>query len=163
MNKVLEYNGFLGSIEFSLEDNILFGSLLYINDLVTYEGETLEELRETFKEAVDEYLEFCKECDKEPEKPFKGVFNVRIPPEMHKKAVYEAERRGITLNQLIGDAIRNEVDVSSINSLEHKEITDKIDDVGARLDNAFMDLNCTFATNSYIINRALFLKGENNG
>ena len=150
MIKVLEHNGFIGSIEFSLEESILFGSLLYINDLVTYEGQTIEELREAFEEAVEEYIELCKECEKEPEKPFKGVFNVRVSPEIHKKAVYEAERRGVTLNQFIGDAIKNELDFIHSNSLEHKAISDKIDAVGAQLDNAVIDINSTFAVNTYM-------------
>lgn len=162
MSKVLEYNGFIGSVDFSIEDHILFGSLLHINDLVTYEGETLQELEDAFKEAVEEYIELCKECDKEPEKPFKGVFNVRVSPETHKKAVFEAEKRGVTLNQFVGEAIRKSIENDEVSTKEHKEISDKIDNVGNRLDNAFMDLNSTFAVSGFM-SKALMLGGVNNG
>lgn len=162
MSKVLEYNGFIGSVDFSLEDQILFGSLLHINDLVTYEGETIQELEKAFQEAVEEYIELCKECDKEPEKPFKGVFNVRVSPETHKKAVFEAEKRGMTLNQFVGEAIQKSIENDEVSTKEHKEISDKIDNVGNRLDNAFMDLNSTFAVSGFM-SKALMLGGVNNG
>ncbi len=163
MSKVLEYNGFIGSVDFSLEDQILFGGLLHINDLVTYEGETIQELEEAFQEAVEEYIELCKECDKEPEKPFKGVFNVRVSPETHKKAVFEAEKRGMTLNQFVGEAIQKSIENHDINTKEHKEISDKIEDVGNRLDAAFMDLNCTFAVSGVIAKSVILGGGINNG
>ena len=158
MSKVLEYNGFIGSVDFSIEDHVLFGSLLYINDLVTYEGETIQELEEAFKEAVEEYIELCKECDKEPEKPFKGVFNVRVSPEIHKKAVFEAEKRGVTLNQFVGEAIRKSIENDDISAKEHKEISEKIDDVGNRFDEAFTEMNRNFAANSAF--SLMVMKGE---
>lgn len=158
MSKVLEYNGFIGSVDFSLEDQILFGSLLHINDLVTYEGETIQELEKAFQEAVEEYIELCKECDKEPEKPFKGVFNVRVSPETHKKAVFEAEKRGMTLNQFVGEAIQKSIENYDINTKEHKEISDKIEDVGNRFDEAFTQMNRNFAANSAL--NLMIRKGE---
>ena len=58
---VLEYKGYAGSVEFSSENNILFGKVIGINGLISYEGESVAELREDFKAAVDDYLEICKE------------------------------------------------------------------------------------------------------
>ncbi|MGI0119631.1 type II toxin-antitoxin system HicB family antitoxin [Zooshikella sp. RANM57] len=71
----LSYKGYHGSVEISTEDNILFGKVLFISPLVNYEGETVKELQEAFKEAVDDYLEDCKAQGVEPEKPCKGSFN----------------------------------------------------------------------------------------
>lgn len=65
---VLKYNGFIGSIDYSGEDDMLFGEILYIDDLVTYEGKDLDELKKNFKEAIDEYIELCKKHNKEPER-----------------------------------------------------------------------------------------------
>lgn len=110
MNNVFEYKGFLGSAEISMEDAVLFGKLLYVNDLVTYEAETMHELKTAFEEAVDDYVDFCSCHGKEPEKPFKGSFNVRISPELHRKAAFEAEKQGITLNQFVQRSIEHEVD-----------------------------------------------------
>lgn len=158
MNQVLEYNGFIGSIEISLEDNVLFGSLLYINDLITYEGKDIQELRQAFEEAVDDYILFCEECEKEPEKPFKGSFNVRIAPELHKAAVYEAQRRGKKLNQFVGEAIKRELEAENKNSMEHREISEKIEDVGNRFDEAFTAMNRNFAFSSAV--NLVIKKGE---
>lgn len=107
MSNILQYKNFYGSIEFSLEDSVLFGKLLYVNDLVTYEGETLQELHQAFCESVDDYIAFCEKMGKEPEKPFKGTFNVRISPELHKAAALKAAGEHISLNQLVSAAVES--------------------------------------------------------
>lgn len=76
--KSLKHKGYVGSSNISLEDNCLYGKIEFINDLVTYEGQTPEELKAAFIEAVDDYIETCKELEQAPEKPFKGSFNVRF-------------------------------------------------------------------------------------
>ncbi|AAP95794.1 type II toxin-antitoxin system HicB family antitoxin [[Haemophilus] ducreyi] len=106
---VLEYKGFIGSIEYSLEDNILYGKILYINGLFTYEAQTIEELRKEFHSAVDDYIEFCQEQGIETCKSFSGNFNVRITPELHKKASLLATKQGLALNAFVYKAIENEV------------------------------------------------------
>ena len=83
----LKYKGYEGTIETSIEDDILFGTIAFINDTVTYEAETITKLKEEFHSAVDHYLKLCEKVGKEPDKPFKGIFNVRISPELHKEAV----------------------------------------------------------------------------
>lgn len=105
MSNILQYKGFFGSVEISIEDDVLYGKLLYVNDLVTYEANTTSELKQAFEESVDDYLDFCAAHNKEPEKPFKGSFNVRISPELHKAAAIEAEKKGITLNQFVQQSI----------------------------------------------------------
>ena len=104
--KHFEEKGYVGSIEFSIEDSVLHGKLLGLKDLVTYEAETIVELKKEFILAVDDYLETCKEVGKEPEKPFKGVFNVRTGRELHRRAVTVAKDRGIKLNELIKIALK---------------------------------------------------------
>lgn len=70
-NNVLTYKGYYGSIELSLEDNCLFGSLIGLeNGAMTYEGDTITKLKDQFEETVDIYLEHCRECGIEPQKPF---------------------------------------------------------------------------------------------
>ncbi|WP_332914202.1 type II toxin-antitoxin system HicB family antitoxin [Algoriphagus boritolerans] len=81
--KYLEYKGFTGSIEYSPEDDLLFGKVLGIQGLISYEGVTGKHLEEDFKSSVDEYLTICKVEGKTPEKSFKGSFNVRIPADLH--------------------------------------------------------------------------------
>ena len=105
MSEIASYKGFTGSMDVSDEDDCLFGKILFINDLITYEGQTVAELKRAFKEAVDGYIEHCQEVGKEPNKPYSGSLNVRIGGERHKQVAQRAASQGISLNQFIADAV----------------------------------------------------------
>lgn len=105
MSKTLSHLGYTGSIEHDLKDKCLFGQLLYVNDIITYQGDTIAELEASFTEAVTEYIQTCREIGKLPEKPFSGTFNVRIKPEVHRKLAYKAAETGATINQLVSQAV----------------------------------------------------------
>jgi predicted HicB family RNase H-like nuclease len=109
MKNTLEYKGYQAKVEFSVEDDVLFGELSGINDLVTFEGDNVQELKQAFHDAVDEYLELCKQQGKTPEKAYKGSFNVRIKPETHRLAARKAEALGISLNEFVEKAITSQV------------------------------------------------------
>lgn len=106
---MMEYKGYFGSAHYSDDDEVFFGKLEYIRALVSYEGMDVSSLQKAFKEAVDDYLTFCKETGKEPEKPFKGTFNIRIDPALHKKLVATAADQGVTLNSYIKDVLTHAV------------------------------------------------------
>lgn len=105
MNNQLKHNGYIGSIEASLEDNCLFGKVLFIKALVSYEGKTVAELDKAFREAVDDYLATCQTLGHAPEKPCKGSFNVRVGHDLHLAAALEATRKNVTLNDLTRQAL----------------------------------------------------------
>lgn len=106
MNNTIEYKGYAGSVEFSEEDALFFGKVMGIRALVSYEGETARELIEDFHSAVDDYLESCAAEGTEPEKPYKGSFNVRISPELHRQAALTAAARQMSLNSFVEDSIK---------------------------------------------------------
>lgn len=103
----LEYKNYRGNVFYSAEDRIFYGEIMGIKDHVSFEGDTVDSLEEDFKKAVDHYLFVCKKIGKDPDKEFKGVFNIRISPELHREAYYYANESGVTLNKLIGDCIEN--------------------------------------------------------
>ena len=103
--ETMQYKGFLGSIEISKEDKILFGKLLHINGLVTYEAETYPELESAFQEAVEDYLDDCEKRNIEPQKSCSGTFNIRITPEKHKKLTFLASLSESSLNSLMNEAV----------------------------------------------------------
>jgi len=109
MKNTLKYKGFIGSVSFEDEDNILFGKIEGINDLIMYEGESVTEIKQMFREAVDEYIESCKHFNKPLLKSFKGSFNVRVKPDIHQQAAMLAKMQGISLNQLVQNAIEKEI------------------------------------------------------
>jgi len=105
MENNLEYKGYLGSVSFNANDEVFFGKVHGISDLVTFEGQSVEELKKAFKEAVDDYLATCAELGKEPNKTFKGTFNVRLTAELHQRAAITASRKSISLNDFVRKAI----------------------------------------------------------
>jgi predicted HicB family RNase H-like nuclease len=109
MKNVLEFKGFIGTVNYSAEERVFFGKLEGINDLVTFEGTTVDALENSFKEMVNLHIEDCEREGKPSEKVYKGVFNVRVSNELHKKAAQKAAAEGITLNQLVKHAIKREL------------------------------------------------------
>ena len=109
MSSLMEYKGYHAKIEYSAEDEVFVGRVLGINDVLAFDGENVEELKTMFCECIDDYLEMCQELGKEPDKEYKGTFNVRVSPDLHKKAVLEAEKRSISLNQFVAESIENEL------------------------------------------------------
>lgn len=105
MKNYLEYNGYIGTLQFSADDKIFFGKIQGINDLVTFEGSSVKELEKSFKEAVDDYLETCKLLNKSPEKIYKGSFNVRVSQELHQKIALLATKKGLNLNEIVKEAL----------------------------------------------------------
>lgn len=109
MKNIIEYKGYIGSVEFSEEDEIFFGKVLGIRSLLSYEGETAKELVSDFHEAVDEYLDMCESENKEPERAYKGSFNVRISPDLHKKLVVYALNHDMSLNKYVEKVLETAV------------------------------------------------------
>ena len=107
MNNTIEYKGYIGSVEFSEKDSVFHGKVQGIRALISYEGSTAQELIDDFHTAIDDYLELCEEENIEPEKAYKGSFNVRISPELHKKAVVYAYSQQTSLNRVMEDALYN--------------------------------------------------------
>ena len=105
-NNILEYKGYHTRVEFCAEELMLRGKIEGISDLVNFECENIKDIEKEFHEAVDDYLEFCKEVGKEPDKEYKGTFNVRISPELHKKLVNVAMKNGDSLNASVEKAIQ---------------------------------------------------------
>ena len=111
MNSVIQYKDYIGSVEFSEEDLIFYGKVQGISSLISYEGKNGIELIYDFHNAIDEYLSLCEKEGIEPEKAYKGSFNVRIAPELHKAAVIAALHKQMTLNRFVEYAIALAVDV----------------------------------------------------
>jgi predicted HicB family RNase H-like nuclease len=105
MTDYLNYKEYLGTIDYSAEDEVFYGKVFGIDDLVNFEGTSVSELKKSFQDAVDDYLELCKELDKTPEKSFRGTFNVRVPAHLHKRAAILATQYKMTLNEFVKTAL----------------------------------------------------------
>jgi len=106
----LIYKGFTGSFDASLEDECLVGKVLFIDDIVTYEGETVPELKANFQAAVDRYLTYCEKTGKAANKPYSGTFNVRVGSDLHRQAAIAAQDASINLNEYVARAMQAAVE-----------------------------------------------------
>ena len=105
----ITHKDFIGKFNFVEDEDIFYGKIEGISDLVTFEGTSVTELKESFIEAVDDYILLCKEANKDPYKSFKGTFNIRISSDLHRKAAMTAAKVNLNLNQFVQKAIESAV------------------------------------------------------
>ncbi len=141
-NNVLEYKGYHTRVEFDANDRILTGKIEGITDFVNFECEDLKDVEKEFHEAVDGYIEFCKEAGKEPEKEYKGTFNVRIKPELHKQLAVRAFKENETLNSAVEKAIEEYVN--------GKEKRKDIDKKGIRVEASLISNEAKYKSNQSV-------------
>lgn len=137
----MEYKGYYTAVLYDAEDQVLHGKIEMINDLVTFEAERVDKVESAFHEAVDDYLEMCKALSKEPQKPCKGQFNIRIRPELHRQAAIEALKAGISLNRLI------EISIEKLIADGQSDVIDEINASERRIKEAVIDANSSLWSN----------------
>ena len=116
---MMKYKGYVGHVTYDDEGKVFHGEVLGINDVITFQGQTVQELEDAFRDSVEDYLSFCAERGEMPEKPYSGKFNLRIPPEMHARLAIEARRRNESINSYLVKTIE---DAIAVNHKVHKRI-----------------------------------------
>lgn len=109
----MKYRGYNGSVLVSLEDSVMHGKIECINDLITYEAESVGDLEHAFQEAVDDYLETCGELGLQPNRPMSGSFNVRIGKELHKSAYLHSKNCDLSLNEFVKISIEEKLSTNT--------------------------------------------------
>lgn len=117
---ILKYKEFEGTAELDMTRGVCRGKVLFITDLVTYEAALPTQLQSEFEAAVDDYLLTCEELQREPKKPLKGQFNVRISPDLHRSATLRAFRDTTSLNEVVVRALDAYLNVQGVNHVETK-------------------------------------------
>lgn len=110
MSSMMEYKGYHATIQYDAEDKIFVGEVFGIVDSLNFHGSSVDELEEMFHQSIENYLSICAQYGKEPDKEFKGTFNVRIPSELHRKVALEAAKQSQTLNQYVTRALEKSFD-----------------------------------------------------
>lgn len=105
----MEYKGYIGKVEYDDEAGIFHGEVVNLRDVITFAGESVDELRQAFQNSIDDYLAFCAERNEPPEKPFSGTFTVRLAPELHRAAATRARLESKSLNSYVNDLIERSV------------------------------------------------------
>ncbi len=102
---MIEYKGYLARIEFDDEADIFHGEIINIRDVVTFQGKSVDELRQTFEDSVEDYLAFCAERNEPPDAPFSGRFTLQLTPEQHRRVLLAAEKAGKRLDNWVADVL----------------------------------------------------------
>lgn len=105
MKDMMNYKNYYGSVHFDDEELIFHGKVEFIRALISYEATTAKGLRKAFEDAIDDYLDFCQEQNREPEVSFKGSLNVRLGPDLHRRIAIAAAHQHISVNKFITDAL----------------------------------------------------------
>lgn len=111
---ILKYKDYEGTAELDMARRVCRGKILFIDDLVTYEAASPAELQTEFEAAVDDYIDTCATLGREPQKPLRGQFNVRIPPALHKAAALRALADNVSLNDVAVRALDAFVNIRSV-------------------------------------------------
>jgi predicted HicB family RNase H-like nuclease len=101
----MKYKGYTGKVDFDEDAEIFHGEVVDTRDMITFQGKTVKELKQAFKDSVNDYLEFCESRGEKPEKPFSGKFMIRITPELHHAVYLKALQDGKSLNAVVEDAL----------------------------------------------------------
>ena len=102
---MMKYKGYIGHVEYDDEAKIFHGEVVGLKDIITFQGSSVEELEEAFKDSVEDYLAWCKKRKERPEKTFSGTFNLRIPPDLHARLALQAKSLGVSLNSFIAQTL----------------------------------------------------------
>lgn len=102
---MMEYKGYFANIEYDSEDKIFHGEVIGLNDVITFQGTSVKELEKEFHESVKDYLEFCRKENRDPEKTFSGILNLRMGADRHRVVAAQAQIHKQSINEWINEAI----------------------------------------------------------
>ena len=105
---MMKYKGYVGYVNYDDKAKIFHGEIVGIKDVITFQGRSVNEIEQAFRESVDDYLDFCKRRKERPEKPYSGCFNLRIPKDLHMNLVVNAKMQKKSLNVFIKDILEKE-------------------------------------------------------
>ncbi len=109
---MLEYKGYFGTVSLDSDAHIFNGDVINTRDVITFQGTSVDELEQAFRDSIDDYLAWCKEDGVNPEKPYSGKFNLRISPELHRELAIHAKRMNMSINSFVEKAVVDELEVT---------------------------------------------------
>lgn len=115
----MKYKGYQGHVSYDEKAKLFHGEVIGLKDVITFQGTSVDELEQAFKDSIDDYLEFCEELGKSPEKPFSGKLVLRIAPEVHERAAFEAKSHGVSLNSWINEAVIQQLKIQPTSQVKN--------------------------------------------
>ena len=106
---MIEYKDYIGEVKFDAEAHIFHGEVINTRDIITFQGKSVEELENAFRDSIDDYISWCEEEGISPEKPYSGRFNLRLSPMLHKEVAINAKRMKVSINGFVEKAVIDEL------------------------------------------------------
>jgi predicted HicB family RNase H-like nuclease len=106
---MMQYKGYIGEVEYDEAARLFHGDVLNTRDIVTFQGESVDEIEKAFHDSIDDYIAWCREDGVEPEKPYSGRFNLRISPELHRRLAFAARKQRLSINKFVEKAVVDEI------------------------------------------------------
>jgi len=104
---MMQYKGYSGRVEYDDEAEIFHGEVIGLRDVITFQGTTVDEIKQAFRESVDDYIAFCAQLGHAPEKPFTGKFMLRLSPDLHRKVYVAAKQSGESINSWVNEQLQH--------------------------------------------------------
>lgn len=104
---MLKYKSYSGFVEYDDSAQIFHGEVIGTRDVITFQGKSVEEIEQAFRDSIDDYLEFCRQRGEQADKPFSGKFVLRLDPELHQKIFFKAKRARKSLNKWVADILES--------------------------------------------------------
>ncbi len=120
---MMKHKGYIGTVAYDADAKILYGEVVGLRDVITFQGTSVKEIEKAFHESVDDYLDFCKQRNETPEKPCSGQFVLRLPQELHRQLAAAAQARGISLNSLVKHVLQEQVPTNTVPSTRARRKT----------------------------------------
>ena len=106
---MMEYKGYIGLVEYDSEAKLFHGDVINTRDVITFQGKTVDEIENAFRESIEDYISWCKDEGVEPEKPYSGKFNLRLSPELHREVAITSKKMNISINNFVEKALKDEL------------------------------------------------------
>jgi predicted HicB family RNase H-like nuclease len=101
----MTHDGYIATIELDDGAGLFHGEIINTRDVLTFQGRTLDELRAAFADTIADYVVWCEQRGKPPERPYSGHFTVRLPPELHRRIATAAARHGKSVNSFVSETL----------------------------------------------------------
>jgi predicted HicB family RNase H-like nuclease len=101
----MTHDGYVARVELDEEAGLFHGEVVNIRDVLTFQGQTLEQLKIAFADTIADYIEWCRERGKEPQQPYSGHFTVRVSPELHRRIAAAAARQGKSVSAFVASTL----------------------------------------------------------
>lgn len=101
----MTHDGYVARVDLDEEAGLFHGEVVNTRDVLTFQGRTIDELKAAFADTIADYLAWCRERGKEPERPYSGNFTLRLSPELHRRIAAAAARQGKSVNAFIAETL----------------------------------------------------------